>query len=554
MKKNKLLILYFIFIIPAVWALLRLGYISMHDDLQVMRLYEMEKCFRDGQIPCRWVPDMGAGYGFPLFNFYSPLPYYFGMVFRLFGLSYIWSVKLLFVIALVMSGYFMYLLVKEFTGKFGGLVAGVLYVYVPYHAVQVYVRGALGESWGMLFAPLLLWATYKYLKESKVSHFVISIVALAGVLTSHNIISMVFIPFAFVWSIAWTIAYKNIGKILKVLVIFIWGGALSAFFTIPAFFERSLVTISSLTTGYNNYQLHFASLKQLFFDRFWGYGPSVWGPNDQLSFQLGIPYWFLSVAAIIWLAVLLYRRKGKFLLPLLLGVGLFGISTFLTHSRSIFIWKAVPILAYMQFPWRFLALSMLGSSFLGGLLVGVKKWGKIIGIFSVALAIVLNFSYFKPEKFYPEITDAEKLSGEQWQNQSMAAILDYLPKDVQKVPVSLAPDRPEIISGEADVTKLDKRSDLWHFDSDVYQDDTLIRIPVFDFPEWRIIVDGRQYTYSVSKPEGLLQVELNEGKHIVVGWFENTPLRLLANSLSLVAFAALFFYLVISYSHEQKSP
>jgi hypothetical protein len=338
------------------------------------------------------------------------------------------------------------------------------------------------------------------------------------------------------------------------LVIFIWGGALSAFFTIPAFFERSLVTISSLTTGYNNYQLHFASLKQLFFDRFWGYGPSVWGPNDQLSFQLGIPYWFLSVAAIIWLAVLLYRRKGKFLLPLLLGVGLFGISTFLTHSRSIFIWKAVPILAYMQFPWRFLALSMLGSSFLGGLLVGVKESGKIIGIFSVALAIVLNFSYFKPEKFYPEITDAEKLSGEQWQNQSMAAILDYLPKDVQKVPVSLAPDRPEIISGEADVTKLDKRSDLWHFDSDVYQDDTLIRIPVFDFPEWRIIVDGRQYTYSVSKPEGLLQVELNEGKHIVVGWFENTPLRLLANSLSLVAFAALFFYLVISYSHEQKSP
>jgi uncharacterized membrane protein len=213
MKKNKLLILYFIFIIPAVWALLRPGYISMHDDLQVMRLYEMEKCFRDGQIPCRWVPDMGAGYGFPLFNFYSPLPYYFGMVFRLFGLSYIWSVKLLFVIALVVSGYFMYLLVKEFTGKFGGLVAGVLYVYVPYHAVQVYVRGALGESWGMLFAPLLLWATYKYLKESKVSHFVISIVALAGVLTSHNIISMVFIPFAFVWSIAWTIAYKNIENV-----------------------------------------------------------------------------------------------------------------------------------------------------------------------------------------------------------------------------------------------------------------------------------------------------------------------------------------------------
>ncbi|MGB6881820.1 MAG: hypothetical protein WBD86_00765, partial [Microgenomates group bacterium] len=50
------------------------GYFNMHDDLQMMRQLEMEKCFKDFQIPCRWVPDMGYGFGFPLFNFYPPLP------------------------------------------------------------------------------------------------------------------------------------------------------------------------------------------------------------------------------------------------------------------------------------------------------------------------------------------------------------------------------------------------------------------------------------------------------------------------------------------------
>src|SRR5258706_12575615 len=54
------------------------GYFNMHDDLQMMRQLEMEKCFADGQVPCRWVPDMGYGYGFPFFIFYLPLPYYVG--------------------------------------------------------------------------------------------------------------------------------------------------------------------------------------------------------------------------------------------------------------------------------------------------------------------------------------------------------------------------------------------------------------------------------------------------------------------------------------------
>src|SRR3972149_11191211 len=54
------------------------GYFNMHDDLQMMRQLEMEKCILDGQIPCRWVPDMGYGFGFPLFNFYPPLPYLVG--------------------------------------------------------------------------------------------------------------------------------------------------------------------------------------------------------------------------------------------------------------------------------------------------------------------------------------------------------------------------------------------------------------------------------------------------------------------------------------------
>ena len=60
-----IVVLVVIFGLLASRDLLMPGYFPMHDDLQMMRQLEMDKCFRDGQIPCRWVPDMGYGYGFP---------------------------------------------------------------------------------------------------------------------------------------------------------------------------------------------------------------------------------------------------------------------------------------------------------------------------------------------------------------------------------------------------------------------------------------------------------------------------------------------------------
>ena len=116
----------------------------MHDDLQIGRLYQLDQCLQDGQIPCRWVPDMGYGYGYPLFNYYPAFPYYLAEIFYLLGFSFINSIKIFFILGLVFSGVFAYLLGKELWGEYGGLVTAAFYIFAPYHAVDVYVRGALG--------------------------------------------------------------------------------------------------------------------------------------------------------------------------------------------------------------------------------------------------------------------------------------------------------------------------------------------------------------------------------------------------------------------------
>src|SRR3990167_11102036 len=98
------------------WPLFLPGYFSHHDDLQVMRVFEMRKCLEDLQIPCRWVPDMGYGNGYPLFNYYNPLPYYIGGALSFF-LPFIISAKILFFIPLFLAPVAMYFLAKEIFGK-----------------------------------------------------------------------------------------------------------------------------------------------------------------------------------------------------------------------------------------------------------------------------------------------------------------------------------------------------------------------------------------------------------------------------------------------------
>ena len=82
--------------ISLLWPLFVASSFTHHDDVEMIRLYEMDQCFKDHQIPCRWVPDLGGIYGYPLFNYYAPLPYYFGELIILFHLSKFGDDKKLF--------------------------------------------------------------------------------------------------------------------------------------------------------------------------------------------------------------------------------------------------------------------------------------------------------------------------------------------------------------------------------------------------------------------------------------------------------------------------
>jgi len=521
------------------WPIFLPGYFSHHDDLQVMRIFEMRKCLEDFQIPCRWVPDMGYGNGYPLFNYYAVLPYYIGALFS-FLLGFLTSAKLLFAIPIFLGAVSMFFLSRELFGIYPGIIASILFTYAPYRALDLYVRGDISESFAISTIPFVFYFALKLIKSGKVRYLVGLSLSLAVFLTSHNIMTILFAPVFLLVVLYWLMIEKR--YFLRLIIGLLIGIGLSAFFILPAYFEKNLVQIDNLIKFDLDFRAHFVALDQLLFSRFWGYGASVPGPHDTISFQIGWPYWWIVLASFV---IFLVSKKSKLkfsnLLPILL-LGVFLISVFMTHIKSVSIWEKIDILKFTQFPWRFLALSTFSSSLLGAYFVKNLKLinEKYITVFLVILTIFLNWNYFKPKEFYPKMTDQEKLSGKLLDDQKKAVILDYLPKTAVE-PREPAPDKPILMSGNAAIGNFMVKSNSWQFQTNV-TNNASIEVPVLDFPNWVVTLNGRPVNFSNKNYLGRISINFQEsGQYFVLGRFTDTPLRQYSNTVSLLALLCLLF-------------
>lgn len=519
-----------------VWPTFLPGYFFHHDDLHVMRIFEMRRCFNDLQIPCRWVPDMGYGNGYPLFNYYSALPYYIGALFS-YPLGFVDSAKVLFFIPLVLGGLAMFFLGRELFGELGGLVAGVLYLFAPYRALDAYVRGAVSESFALALIPLVFYFSLRLIKVRSKLNFLGLALSLGAFLLSHNVMTMIFLPLLFIWIIFWS--YKNWKNLSQVLWSLLLGTGLAAFFIIPAFLEKDLVQSENLIKGGFQYWIHFVTSYQLFLDRSFGYGSSGFGPVDTISFQIGWPHWWIVVAVVAFFMV--SKRGNNFRLGILM-IGFFVWGVFMTHNKSTLIWQSLTIIQYAQFPWRFLGVVIFSASILGGLLMVFVKnqWKLSIGLMIIALTVIFNVNYFKPISFYADATDQKKLSGDSWEFQRKASILDYLPKGAQE-PLGPAPSAPEIRTGKAGINGFINKSNSFQFKVDVLYKAN-VEVPIFDFPNWHLKVNGVDFNHSHNNPSGRIRLDLDPGNYLIEGRFTDTPIRTFSNIITLLSLVTIVIY------------
>src|SRR3989344_2052209 len=513
MKKSLIpisIILFFSILIAL--PLLESGLYIIHDDQQIARLFLFDQALRAGQFPVRWVDGLGFGFGYPLFVFYPPLVYILGEIFHTAGFGFIDSVKIVFGASILLSGIAMYVLTREFWGRSAAIVSALFYMFVPYRALDIYVRGALAESFSFVWLPLIIWSFYKLTVTKKPIHIHLSAIFLAL--------------------------------------------GLSAFFWLPALAEKKFTIVDNLLlVNLANYNIHFVYPAQLW-NWPWGFGGSAAGLADGISFKIGKLHILAAVATfILAIAHLVYNKgiKNKLLALRSFSVGgsivnfaLFIFSAFMTTFYSKFIWTLLPPLAYLQFPWRFLLFTAIFSSIAVGALIyflRVPILKLFVGFFLIILLVIPNLKLFKPQTYRENITDEIATSNEVINWDISSSSFEYLPQGTKLFKSDLGTNiaaierkdipkqKIEIISGQSNIENLKSAPHKVTFSVNA-KDQTQIKANIFNFPGWQLNIDGNKSTINDNNRLKLITFTVSKGLHQVKIEFKNTPIGTTANSIS----------------------
>lgn len=529
MKRIWIICLFLILItVPTLLPFLNSRFFYTQDYIFIARLQQMSTALSSSQFPVRWAPDLR--YGEPIFNFYAPLPYYLGAMIHLLGFNFIWVAKILFMLSSILSAMTMYIFANRLFGRKAGVLAAILYTYAPYRAVDMYVRGSLSETWAFVFFPLIFYCSLNLAEKINLKNVSFLALSLGGLFLTHNVTTLMFLPFLVFWWIFLIVREKKWKVLIYLFLSAILSFGLAASFLLPASFERNFIQTQYLVVGYFDFRAHFVALPQ-FFSLFWGYGSSVYGLNDGLSFQVGLINLAILIAAI---GLGFIHRKNKKLLGLLMVLGIsFMVSLFLQHNKSAFIWEAMPLMAFIQFPWRFLGISVFIISLIGCVIVPYLK-NKLSPLYFI-LIIVAIFStifYFKPKEYADDSFFAKFLHVENM-HRGEDLTKDYLPIWVQ-ITDSPRFDSPRSENGKIKVSNLSRKSTELDFSADAISN-SLIELPITYFPGWQVRANDKFIPQYAPSKMGLIRFELPKGNYSVKVELKDTPIRTIGNTISLVS-------------------
>ncbi|MEK7168651.1 MAG: glycosyltransferase family 39 protein [Patescibacteria group bacterium] len=527
--------------IPAVRYLFVNGYFGVSDDLHIGWLFEIDRIVKMLQFPPRYVPDLSFGFGYPLFTFVYPFPFYVAEIFHLIGFSLVNSVKLVFGLSIPLSMYFMYRLLRVYMKEDFSLAGAVLYVYAPYRALELFVRGTIGEIVAFVFFPLIILSFVKITsKEYSLKWVGIGGLSVAGLILSHNIMAYMFAPFLIVFVVAKIFFLANDKwRIAKDCFVSLFLGlTASIYFWVPAIYESKLMKYDTVFNFYD----HYPALKQ-FVTPYWGYGASVPGNYDTMSFYMGITGIVVMVSGTALFLIL--NKKFSKEEKVFIGWSVFTVlvSVFMMNFRSAFVWRTIPLLPYFQFPWRFLAMVTLVSPFF---LIVFSKFKRLwfIPFIIIFFAIFLNFNYFKTSEYlgrgddyyinrYIPLTSVSE--------EYLKTSEEYLrlPKENEERPNKIY---PRAYTNRQDVElKIEELSPLNAKIITESGTDFILNYNKYNYPGWIVKIDNKQVPIISAKPFGQISFLVPSGKHLVEVKYKESNLRLISDLVSLFSLGTVIY-------------
>lgn len=356
-----------------------------HDlNFHLLSWMEVSRAWHQGIAYPHWVHAANYGAGEPRLVFYPPGSWFFG---ALLGRIVPWSaVPALFVFAVLWGcGSSMYLLARQWLPKAAAVLAACLYIVSPYTFFVAYERSAFGELMAAIWFPLI----FLCLLRKQLSFLPLGL-AIAAVWLSNVPAAIVATYAVIILSLALTLAERRARPFLRAGGGIALGMCLAAFYLVPAVYERrwiesgralafGLNVDSSFLFGRTGDPFHIQVLR-----------------TASLIFTVEIALTF----AALWVCG---RALEGSIRRTLAAVSLFAL--FLQFPASQFLWRRLPELAFIQFPWRWLlTINVIASLAIAGAVYSLASrickasnrviWPTIVCVLALASIVMVQARLF----------------------------------------------------------------------------------------------------------------------------------------------------------------
>lgn len=511
------------------------------DDIgfHLFRLTQLDALVRQGILYSRWAPDMARGYGYPIFNFVPPLPYYLALLLSRLGLGLNLGLRFTLALTFWAAGLATYRLARDHFGAWASLVAAVACMAAPYLAYNALFRGNLAEAVAAPLLPLTLWLVGRAVRQGGRGWLVGAALAYAAVLLTHNIFTVIASPLIGLYLLVEALAVeggwrRSLGAGARGVAALAFGLGLAAFFWLPAFVERTTVHIERLHFGPPfAYWNHYLPLQELAAG--WQAIQPDW-INPAPPRTLGLIPVLLGLPGLAGLLMFDGSRRRQ---VACFGAALLGYG-FLMTAAAHPLWQRLSLLQLVEFPWRMLGPAALCLALLTGATVELLPRGKgrrlAGGIMVVALLLAAGFwldARYCTGYEQPTLADMQTF-------EAMTGLIgttsagEYLPRTVDQLPAAPAGDFFAPGPTLSDVETGPLSGAAW------LETSTPLTLTVnrLAFAGWRAWIDGQPVAWTPDA-SGLITVPVPAGRQRIAVRFGETPLRLAADGLSLLALLGL---------------
>jgi hypothetical protein len=539
----------FVMVLPALLK----GNASGHDfEFHLVSWMEVCNQWHEGALYPRWAAGANYGYGEPQFIFYPPLSWILGAAL---GNVLPWrSVPGLFAwLALTLAGLSAYRLVRELQPQGIALWAAGFYATNPYNLLNVYHRSSFAELLASALFPLAVLYALRLVpsrgndksegKRPQESIVLLACVvaaiwltnAPAGVLTCYGLALLLVVA---------AIRSQSVLPLLRGGLACALGLGLSGFYIVPALYEQKWVHIAAAFTSGLRLEDNF---------------PFTWWISEehrQFNFVISwVQMAELALAALVfpaaWRALRQESRESKFsargkswpatslwqadgiLLVLCLGIA----AALLLFRPSLPVWRSLPFLREVQFPWRTLSvlnLAMACAAATAGVPGRLRHAWKIL-----TLALWLGLSGYLLTLAAWEGTDMEEIAASVQSGAGYESVEEYVPTAADRE--QLRPGAPQIALAdpESPPEHLHFKVEKWLAEEKEFSveasEPTRLQLRLLDYPAWQVEVNGAPGEQEAHPDTGQLIVSVPTGRSHVRVFFGRTPDRTVGGLLSLIA-------------------